>query len=111
MSDPALFTTPGMRDFAEAVDAERQRQIAKFGDQHHPIIRGPHTVALFVDVAEGLRQTNDDPDERCWMTILLKEAYEAGAEGNLAKFREEIVQIAAVCQAIVTDLDRQGAQR
>ncbi|MCG7203991.1 hypothetical protein [Streptomyces arenae] len=110
MSYPALFTTPGMRDFAEAVDAERQRQIAKFGDQHHPIIRGPHSTVLFQDLAEGLRRTNDDPAQRCWMTILLEEVYEAGAEGNLAKFREEVVQVAAVCQAIITDLDRQ-AQR
>ncbi|MCD7440268.1 hypothetical protein K4B79_18815 [Streptomyces lincolnensis] len=110
MSYPALFTTPGMRDFAEAVDTERQRQLEKFGDQHHPILRGLHSVVLFEDLADGLRKTNDDPAQRCWMTILLEEAYEAGAETDLAKFREEVVQIAAVCQAIITDLDRQGAQ-
>ena len=111
MSYPALFSTPGMRAFAEAVDAERQRQLAQFGDQQHPIVRGPHSIALFEQLAEGLKETNDDPAQRCWMTILLEEAYEAGAERDLAKFREEIVQVAAVCQAIITDLDRQGAQR
>lgn len=111
MSYPTLFTTPGMRDFAEAVDAERQRQLEKFGDQHHPILIGPHNVALFEDLAQGLRKANEDPAHRCWMTILLEEAYEAGAERNLAKFRAEIVQLAAVCQAIITDLDRQGANR
>ncbi|MCL6734407.1 hypothetical protein [Streptomyces neyagawaensis] len=114
MSYPALFTTPGMRDFAEAVDAERQRQLAQFGDQHHPILRGLHSAALFEDMAQGLRAANDDPAQRCWMTILLEEAYEAGAEGDLTKFRAEVVQIAAVCQAIITDLDnvqRQGAHR
>lgn len=111
MSYPALFTTPGMRDFAEAVDAERQRQLEKFGDQHHPILLGVHSVALFEDLAQGLRAANDDPAQRCWMTILLEETYEAGAERNLAKFRAEIVQIAAVCQAIITDLDRRGAHQ
>ncbi|NUS82994.1 MAG: hypothetical protein HOY75_09620 [Streptomyces sp.] len=110
MSYPALFTTPGMRNFAEAVDAERQRQIAKFGDQHHPILIGPHNVALLERLADGLRKANDDPAQRCWMTILLEEAYEAGAERDLSKFREEIIQVAAVCQAIIVDLDRQGAQ-
>lgn len=109
MSYPALFTTPGMRDFAEAVDTERQRQLDKFGDQHHPIILGPHSVILFKELAEGLRRTNDDPQQRCWMTILLEEAYEAGAEGDLKKFRTELVQVAAVCQAIITDLDRPDA--
>ncbi|MGW3442205.1 hypothetical protein [Streptomyces sp. NPDC001076] len=110
MSYPTLFTTPGMRDFAEAVDAERQRQLEQFGDQHHPILVGQHNVALFERLAQGLRQANDDPAQRCWLTILLEEAYEAGAERDLAKFRTEIVQVAAVCQAIITDLDRQ-AQR
>ncbi|WP_216588562.1 hypothetical protein [Streptomyces brasiliscabiei] len=111
MSYPALFTTPGMRDFAEAVDAERQRQLEQFGDQHHPILRGLHSAVLFEDMAQALRKANEDPDERCWMTILLEEAYEAGAERDLVKFRAEVVQIAAVCQAIITDLDRQGARR
>ncbi|MBP5930168.1 hypothetical protein F3K39_19055 [Streptomyces sp. LBUM 1479] len=111
MSYPALFTTPGMRDFAEAVDAERQRQLQQFGDQHHPILQGLHTVDLFADLAQGLRGINTNSAERCWMTILLEEAYEAGAEGDLTKFRAEIVQVAAVCQAIITDLDRQGVRR
>jgi hypothetical protein len=97
-----------MRNFAEAVDTERQRQLEKFGDQHHPILRGPSNQHLFEQLAHAMRQTNDDPAQRCWMTILLEEAYEAGAERDLTKFREEIVQIAAVCQAIITDLDRQG---
>ncbi|MET8765501.1 hypothetical protein [Streptomyces sp. NPDC004658] len=111
MSYPALFTTPGMRNFAEAVDTERQRQLEKFGDQHHPILRGPSNQELFERLAHGLREANADSAQRCWMTILLEEAYEAGAERNLAKFREEIVQIAAVCQAILTDLDRPEARR
>ncbi|MFD3614450.1 hypothetical protein ACFWWT_04205 [Streptomyces sp. NPDC058676] len=108
MSYPALFTTPGMRNFAEAVDTERQRQLDLWGDQHHPILRGPSNQGLFEELAQAMRDSNADPAQRCWMTILLEEAYEAGAERDLAKFRTEIVQIAAVCQAIITDLDRQG---
>ncbi|MFF3310516.1 hypothetical protein [Streptomyces sp. NPDC002952] len=111
MSYPALFETSGMRNFAELVDAERQRQIEQFGDQHHPILRGPSNQQLFEQLAEAMRDTNADPDQRCWMTILLEEAYEAGAERDLAKLRVELVQIAAVCQAIITDLDRPKVQR
>lgn len=33
MSYPFLVTTAGLRAFVEAVDAERQRQIQKWGDQ------------------------------------------------------------------------------
>ncbi|GGR70907.1 MULTISPECIES: hypothetical protein [Streptomyces] len=105
MSYPALFTTPGMRNFAEEVDAERQRQLAKWGDQRHPILRGPSNQHLFEQLAQAMRETNTDPDQICWMTILLEEAYEAGAERDMAKLRAEVIQIAAVCQAIVADLD------
>lgn len=111
MSYPALFTTPGMRNFAELVDAERARQIEKFGDQRHPILRGRSNQELFEHLAQAMRNTNDDPEQICWITILLEEAYEAGAELDPAKLRTELVQIAAVCQAIITDLDRPGAQR
>lgn len=108
MSYPTLFTTPGMRDFAQAVDAERQRQLEQWGDQQHPVLIGGHNAVLFERLAEGLRAANTDRTQRCWMTILLEEAYEAGAETDLAKLRTELVQVAAVCQAIITDLDRQG---
>ncbi|MFF7561935.1 hypothetical protein ACFZB4_18430 [Streptomyces pseudovenezuelae] len=111
MSYPALFTTPGMRNFAEAVDEERQRQLARWGDQRHPILRGPNNQHLFEQLAQAMRDTNDDDEQRCWMTILLEEAYEAGAERDLAKLRVELVQLAAVCQAMVTDIDSRGAQR
>jgi hypothetical protein len=111
MSYPAIFTTPGMRNFAEAVDEERQRQLARWGDQHHPILRGPSNQQLFEQLAQAMRETNEDPQQICWMTILLEEAYEAGAERDLAKLRVELVQIAAVCQAIVTDIDSRGEQR
>lgn len=111
MSYPALFTTPGMRNFAEEVDAERRRQLEKWGDQRHPILRGPNNQHLFEQLAQAMRETNADPHQICWMTILLEEAYEAGAEQNMAKFREEVVQIAAVCQAILTDLERPETRR
>jgi hypothetical protein len=81
---PTLFTTPGVKDFAEAVDAERQRQIAKFGDQHHP--------------------------DGTWMHVLIEEVFEALAEEDPAKLRAELVQVAAVCAAWITDIDGRGSQ-
>lgn len=57
---PTLFATSGVKDFAEAVDAERQAQLAKWGDQRHPdgtsitedAVRAAEPLAYVTDVAE-----------------------------------------------------------
>lgn len=115
---PSLFTTPGLARFAEELDAERSRQLAKFGDQRHPDMAGDATAQcdarlMFDEWAENYRAVNDgnldqrDPDQRLdWTGILLEEVYEALAETDPAKLRAELIQVAAVCAAWVSDLDR-----
>jgi hypothetical protein len=114
---PTLFTTPGVKDFAEAVDTERQAQLAKWGDQHHPDMAGTDDVQeearrMFARFAANYQTLNSgefdprDPDASVdWTGILLEEVYEAVSEKDPAKLRTELIQVAAVCAAWVHDLN------
>jgi hypothetical protein len=106
MSYPTLFATPGVKAFAEAVDTERQAQLAKWGDQHHPDGTG---------ISDAQRKLADDARAVCqqvfaegkgdWAHILMEEIREAFAESDPAKLRAELIQSAAVIAAWITDLD------
>lgn len=122
-----IHLTPGIKAFADAVDAERQRQLQKFGEQHHPDIDPrdiPYvTHSYFRQKAEIHRQVNaeratpsrtigrcsrcpgGDHTHTAWDVILLEEVYEALAESDPAKLRAELIQAAAVCAAWIADLD------
>ena len=107
---PTLFTTPGLKAFAEAVDAERQAQLAKWGDQHHPDGTGGRFYAeRAVAARRNCQLAAADPDMGAqWALILLEEVYEALAESDPAALRTELVQCAAVIQAWLADLDSRG---
>ncbi|WP_327377968.1 hypothetical protein OG393_30825 [Streptomyces sp. NBC_01216] len=102
---PTLFTTPGVKDFAEAIDAERQAQLAKFGDQKHPDGTG---LPFQKHAARRYRQAADDNAAAGvlrWRDVLLEEVHEALAEADPARLLAELVQVAAVCAAWVRDID------
>jgi hypothetical protein len=111
---PSLFTTPGLATFAQELDAERGRQLAKFGDQRHPDGSGPtlgflgRTIDEYVTVLKAAadRHNAEDPASTPWVLILLEEVFEAAAEDDRARLRAELIQAAAVIQAWVSDLDR-----
>lgn len=108
---PSLFTTPGVAKFAAAVDVERAAQITKFGDQRHPDLSGDASLQCdqrdhFAQEAEYYRSLNSRGAEPDWSGILLEEAFEAVAEADPAKIRAELIQVAAVCAAWVSDIDR-----
>jgi hypothetical protein len=107
---PTLFTTPGVKAFAEAIDTERQQQLAKFGDQRHPDGTGTDG---YIGRAESARlacqRDADRPGGPLWSLILLEEVYEALAESDPAKLRAELVQCGAVIAAWISDLDRRPA--
>jgi hypothetical protein len=105
---PTLFVTPGVKDFAEAIDAERQRQLEKFGDQHHPDGTGSLTQVLEADKAREGCQAAFERGDGTWMHVLIEEVFEALAEEDPAKLRAELVQVASVCAAWVTDIDSRG---
>lgn len=130
MSYPRLFTTPGLGDLAEELDAERGRQLAKWGDQRHPDGTGTDATLggmTMTYLANMLKDLNDrrsthhyplipagwstagaDPADNGphWLPILLEEVFEAGAETDPAKLRDELIQVAAVCAAWINDIDQ-----
>lgn len=108
MPYPTIFRTPGVAAFAEAVDEERARQLAKWGDQRHPDGTGGPAMRQRADEARAQCQylaENGGPD---WRAILLEEVYEAMAEDDPTALRAELVQSAAVIAAWISDLDRRS---
>lgn len=107
---PTLFTTPGVKAFAEAVDAERQAQLAKWGDQRHSDGTGAeYYVGMADEAREDVERFLAEHSGPEWALILLEEVYEALAESDPAKLRAELVQSAAVIAAWIADLDRRPA--
>ncbi|MDX5569524.1 hypothetical protein PYK79_48395 [Streptomyces sp. ID05-04B] len=105
MSYPTIFTTPGVRAFAEEIDAERQRQLAKFGDQRHLDGTGGLFLANMAHVLRSECQEAADRGEVTWRQILMEECGEAFAETDPKALRTELLQVAAVCAAWIADLD------
>lgn len=105
MSYPTLFTTLGVKAFAEAVDAERQKQLAKWGDQHHPDGTGGLFLTHMAHTLRAECQEAADRGDVSWRQILMEECAEAFAETDPAKLRAELVQSAAVIAAWLADLD------
>lgn len=98
---------------------ERMRQLEKWGEQSHPDMHeesaGEYDVSrsMFASFAERYKALNDyaaatDDGSLDWTGILLEEVYEALAEGDPAKLREELIQSAAVIFAWVEDIDTRG---
>ncbi len=111
MSYPRIFATPGVGDFAEAVDDERRRQLKKWGDQRHPDGAGGQKARLLADEAREHCQRLAAEGDADWRSILLEEVYEALAEGCADELEAELIQCAAVIQAWVWDIRRRRVVR
>ncbi|MFE1550602.1 hypothetical protein [Streptomyces sp. NPDC058718] len=107
---PTLFSTPGVKAFAEEIDSERQAQLAKFGDQKHPDGTGiaPEQTKL-ANNARAMCQQVFAEGRGDWAHVLFEEVREALAESDPAKLRAELIQVAAVCAAWIYDIDRRPA--
>lgn len=105
MSYPKLFVTPGVADFAEKVDEERQRQIKLFGLQPLPDGTGRPEQVEAADIAR--RNCNDafDTGEGTHAYVMIEEACEVLAESDPVKLKEELIQLAAVCAKWIWDID------
>jgi hypothetical protein len=87
---------------------ERIDQAAKWGEQNHP----DGTGGLYEAAAETARARCDAHARAgsvTWAHIFREEAYEALAESDEARLREELVQVAAVAVAWVEAIDRRRA--
>jgi len=100
-----LPRTKGLAAFVNAVDGERQRQLTKWGDQHHPDGTGlpvyQHSANRYRDHADRAAASG----VLAWRDVLLEEVHEALAESDPTALRAELVQVAAVCAAWIADID------
>jgi hypothetical protein len=102
--------TPGLARHMAEVDAERQRQLAKWGDQQHPNGTGiTEAQQELADHARTACQQAFAEGRGSWAHVLMEEVREAFAEKDPAALRAELVQCAAVIQAWIHDLDRPAA--
>ncbi|MGW7196627.1 DUF6011 domain-containing protein [Streptomyces chryseus] len=86
------------------VAAERVRQDAKWGEQNHPHVSALD-AGMATELAREFREVNAT-DDRSWHTILLEEAYEAGAETDPVRIRAELIQVAATAVVQIEAIDR-----
>ncbi|MET7924770.1 NUDIX hydrolase [Streptomyces sp. NPDC005349] len=104
-----LPATPGLARHMADLDAERQRQLKKFGDQHHPDGTGNTEQQQCADLARAECQDAFAAGVGTWTHVLYEEVWEALAESDPAKLRAELVQVSAVCAAWIADIDSRPA--
>ena len=102
----------------EEVQAERDRQEEKWGEQNHADGSGPHhfllgkgldtpsTYEYLRERATWITDSNAKNGRLTYTDILLEEVFEAIAETDQEKLREELIQVAAVAVAWVQKIDR-----
>lgn len=95
---------------AKDVQAERERQDAKWGEMHYPNGTGRPGDLYFAAGFKAICKAND-PTEDNWRDILAEEVHEAFAETDPATLRAELIQVAAVAQAWAEDIDSRGRER
>lgn len=114
---------------AQDVTTERARQDAKWGEQNHPDGTGERSIPLGRIVYHGpavpengdkhyafglalmAKQATDQAARAgtvTWADILLEEVFEALAEGDTARLRTELIQVAAVAQQWAEAIDRRA---
>jgi len=103
------------RDVLEEVLNERMRQEEKWGEQNHPDGTGPgveldNRHGLYMDELANVHKNNTDLAAKygdlTYKDIFLEEVFEALAEEDKEKLREELVQTAAVAVAWIEKIDR-----
>lgn len=90
------------------IDAERNRQDEKWGPQTHPSGTGSSFWAAQEETAKAVCEVRAERGTITWKDILYEEVAEAFAEGDEARLRAELVQVAAVAAAWAEDIDRRG---
>lgn len=99
---------------AAEVVQERVNQVQTWGQQDHPSSFGETARQYAEDRANEYKWTNAARvagDVLTWDGILLEEVYEALAEKDDARRREELVQVAAVALAEIEAIDRRVPEK
>lgn len=90
------------------VQAERERQDVKWGQQNHPDGTGNTSQQKDADRARRWCQDAFGAGYGTWSYVLAEEVAEANAERDPAKLRAELLQVAAVAVAWVDAIDRRA---
>jgi hypothetical protein len=102
-----LIMTNSIREgILDEISQERDRQLAKWGEQRHPDDTGGGFLAA---AAHNARNTCQQAAKFVrggpgWRLILAEEVAEAFAESDRVKLRDELVQVAAVAVAWIEDI-------
>lgn len=91
------------------VQAERERQDAKWGEQNHPDGTGGIQSRMLRDEAQKTCQAAAERGTVTWLHIADEEHCEALAESDPVRLRAELVQAAAVYVAWIAAIDRRAA--
>ncbi len=103
-----MMTTKREKIFQD-IEAERQRQIKKYGDQSLPMVNNRWDFDKARAISLERKQSADSAEAGgriTWYHILMEEVGEVFAEVSPEKQREELVQVAAVAVQMLEDLDR-----
>jgi hypothetical protein len=88
------------------IQAERERQDAKWGEQNHPDGTGSRDQQAAAGLARSWCQDAFGSGYGTWSDVLAEEVAEANAESDPAKLRAELIQVAAVATAWIAAIDR-----
>lgn len=91
------------------IRAERGRQDDKWGEQNWPDGTGGPIWEAEAMAAKAATDANAQNGSTTYGDILIEEVYEAMAESDAARLREELIQVAAVAAAWVESIDRRNA--
>lgn len=85
---------------------ERFRQELLWGEQNHPNGTSAKVFAKKRDLMRDLTDARAAKGKVSYLDILFEEVYEAAAEEDPVKLREELVQVAAVTVGWIETIDR-----
>lgn len=93
---------------SEDIAEECDRQVKKWGIQSHPDGTGG-IYKTFASAAKAETDAAFAKGKGSWLHILREEFYEAIAEDDPVRLREELVQVAAVCASWIRDIDSRAS--
>ena len=96
-------------DVCTEIVHERIRQDELWGEQNHLDGTGSPLWKSQAEFAKRYNRRRVANGRITWLHILEEEFYEAMAETDPAKLREELVQVAAVAVNWIEAIDRRGA--
>jgi hypothetical protein len=93
-------------DVLGEIAGELTRQTEKWGEQNHPNGTGYDYLQIKADAARIHADVAAEDGTLTWHDILKEEVYEALAESDPHKLREELVHVAAVAAQWIEAIDR-----